>query len=71
MVTDEILKKLKDYALKVVNKDARRGVTVMLAMDPVTVYLITRELLIRREKDSWALESLLAELVDGDSGDDR
>jgi hypothetical protein len=71
MVTDEMLKKLKDYAFKVINEDARQGVTVTLAMEPVTVYLITRELLIRREKEPWALESLRAELVDGKSGNDR
>ncbi len=71
MVTDEVLKKLKDYALKVINEDERQGVTVTLAMDPVKVYLITRELLIRREKEPWALSSLRAELIDGDPGDDR
>ena len=71
MISDEKLKILKDYAWKVIDKDERRGVTVTLAMDPVTVYLITRELLIRREKEPWALESLHAELVEGNSGDDR
>jgi hypothetical protein len=71
MVTDEVLKKLKDYALKVISEDERRGVTVTLAMEPVTVYLIARELLIRREKEPWALESLRAELVGGDPGDGR
>lgn len=55
MVTDEILKKLKEYALKVINEDERRGVTVTLAMDPMTVYLISRELLMRREKEPWEL----------------
>jgi hypothetical protein len=55
MVTDEMLKKLKDNAWKIINEDERRGATVTLAMDPVTVYLIARELMVRREKEPWEL----------------
>jgi hypothetical protein len=55
MVTDEKLKKLKEYAWKVINEDERRGVTVTVAMDPVTLYLMAMELLMRRKKENWSL----------------
>ena len=65
MVTDEILKKLKDNAWKIINEDERRGVTVTLAMDPVVVFAITSELLRMRKMQP---EKEIAEEAGDDHG---
>ena len=68
MVSDEELKKIQKTAQRAI-QDGSKRLPVTVAMSPVVIYLMSRELLLRREKEPWILTTIRTELIDGDPGD--